>query len=186
MLNEAGFEALTMEGLAVRAGVSKGLGYVYFENADDLALALFDREVARIYHRIEIALSRSASEPFEERLHRALSAYLDVVLERGVLLGPLQARFGARWVKRKGRRRIAGFVDFWAQQLIAELAMAPERARIVARMLLAATETCAREWRDGRLSREEAENICVGFVTGGLGGVFAPPAARARPRARAT
>lgn len=186
MLNEAGFEALTMEGLAERAGVSKGLGYVYFENADDLALALFDREVARIYHRIEIALSGSASEPFEERLHRALSAYLDVVLERGILLGPLQARFGARWVKRKGRRRIAGFVDFWAQQLIAELAMAPERARIVARMLLAATETCAREWRDGRLSREEAENICVGFVTGGLGGVFAPPAARARPRARAT
>jgi AcrR family transcriptional regulator len=184
MLNEAGFEALTMEGLAERAGVSKGLGYVYFENADDLALALFDREVARIYHRVENALSSSASEPFEERLHRALSAYLDVVLERGVLLGPLQARFGARWVKRKGRRRIAGFVDFWAEELIAELALAPERARIVARMLLAAADTCAREWRVGRLSRAEAEKICVGFVMGGLGGVLAPSTARARPRVR--
>jgi AcrR family transcriptional regulator len=184
MLNEAGFEALTMEGLAERAGVSKGLGYVYFENADDLALALFDREVARIYHRVENALSSSASEPFEERLHRALSAYLDVVLERGVLLGPLQARFGARWVKRKGRRRIAGFVDFWADELIAELALAPERARIVARMLLAAADTCAREWRVGRLSRAEVEKICVGFVTGGLGGVLAPSTARALPRVR--
>jgi len=186
ILNEAGFEALTMEGLAERAGVSKGLGYVYFENADDLALALFDREVARIYHRVEDALSGSASEPFEERLHRALGAYLDVVLERGVLLGPLQARFGARWIKRKGRRRIAGFVDFWAQQLRTELALPPDRARIVARMLLAAADTCAREWREGHLPRAEAENVFVGFVMGGLGGVLAPPQSRSRQRTRAT
>jgi AcrR family transcriptional regulator len=171
ILNEAGFEAFTMEGLAERAGVSKGLGYVYFENADDLALALFDREVARIYQRVEDALSVSASEPFAQRLHRALGAYLDVVLQRGDLLGPLQARFGARWMKRKGRRRIAGFLDFWAQQLRAELALAPDRARTVARMLLAAADACAREWREGCLSRAEAEGICRDFVIGGLNGV---------------
>ncbi len=182
ILNEAGVEAFTMEGLAERAGVSKGLGYVYFENADDLALALFDREVARVYQRVEHALSASASEPFAERVHRALVAYLDVVLQRGDLLGPLQARFGARWMKRKGRRRIAGFLDFWAQQLRAELALAPDRARPVARMLLAAADACAREWREGRLSRAEAEGICAGFVIGGLNGVCAP--AGARPCAR--
>ncbi|HME69032.1 MAG TPA: hypothetical protein VKM54_04100 [Myxococcota bacterium] len=89
-------------------------------------------------------------------------------------------------LKRKGRRRIAGFVDFWAQQLIDELALAPDRARIVARMLLAAADTCAREWREARLSRAEAENICVGFVMGGLGGALAPSTARPGSRGRAT
>ena len=184
ILNEAGFEALTMEGLAERAGVSKGLGYVYFENADDLALALFDREVARICRGVEDALSGSASEPLEQRLRRALGAYLDVVLDSGVLVAPLQARFGARWVKRKGRR-IAGFVEFWARQLRAERALTPERACFVARMVFAAADACAREWREGRLSRAEAQSICVGFVMGGLGGLLAPPSARARRSSKA-
>jgi hypothetical protein len=89
-------------------------------------------------------------------------------------------------VKRKGRRHIAGFVDFWAQQLIGELGLAPERARIVARMLLAVVDISARECCEGRLSRAEAENICATFVMGGLGGVLAPPTARARPRVRST
>jgi AcrR family transcriptional regulator len=184
ILNESGFEALTMEGLAERAGVSKGLGYVYFKNADDVAFALFDREVKRICRRVEGALARSSAKPFEERLHQGISAYLDVVVERGILLGPLQARFGARWVmKHKGRRRL-GFIGLWARQLETELALAPDRARTVARMLFAAADTCARDWRDGRLSRAEAENICVGFVVGGLGGLLAPSSNRRRLRER--
>src|SRR6266403_6308199 len=43
---DSGFETLTMESVAERAGVSKGLGYAYFENAEELALALYDREMA--------------------------------------------------------------------------------------------------------------------------------------------
>ena len=40
ILIEGGLRALTMERLAERSGVSKGLGYAYFTDVEDVALAL--------------------------------------------------------------------------------------------------------------------------------------------------
>ena len=63
---DSGLLALSMESVAQRAGVSKGLGYAYFENADALALALYDREVGELYRRVEAAVS--AAGDFEARI----------------------------------------------------------------------------------------------------------------------
>ena len=66
---DSGFETLTMESVAERAGVSKGLGYAYFENAEELALALYDREMAEFYRRIlEATAGVESFEPFVARL----------------------------------------------------------------------------------------------------------------------
>src|SRR5205823_5613658 len=56
LLSEGGAEAVTMEGVAARAGVSKALGYRYFDNADQLLLALHDREMAEMGIRVRSAL----------------------------------------------------------------------------------------------------------------------------------
>src|SRR5580658_5055921 len=79
-----GFDALTMEGVSERAGVSKGLGYAYFENADELALALYDREVSEVYERIEQEAMRHDS--YEQKVRQAVRTYFDLVATRGVLL----------------------------------------------------------------------------------------------------
>jgi hexosaminidase len=42
---EGGIEAVTMESVAARARVSKGLGYAYFDNRNDLLLTLLEREI---------------------------------------------------------------------------------------------------------------------------------------------
>src|SRR5205823_7973892 len=46
-----GIDAVTMEGVAAAAGVSKGLGYAYFANRNELLLALLERELQKLDRR---------------------------------------------------------------------------------------------------------------------------------------
>lgn len=47
-VTDRGFQSLTVDDVCVEAGVSKGAFYVYFEQKQDLLLALLDDEAARI------------------------------------------------------------------------------------------------------------------------------------------
>ena len=49
---EQGADAVTMEAVAARAGVSKALSYRYFDNAGALLVALFEREVIDLDRKI--------------------------------------------------------------------------------------------------------------------------------------
>ncbi|HET6795150.1 MAG TPA: helix-turn-helix domain-containing protein, partial [Acidimicrobiales bacterium] len=49
---ESGADSLTMEGVAVRAGVSKALPYQHFQDAEDLLTELATREASIIADRI--------------------------------------------------------------------------------------------------------------------------------------
>ena len=53
---EQGADAVTMEAVAARAGVSKALSYRYFDNAGALLVSLFDREVVDLDQRIMAAV----------------------------------------------------------------------------------------------------------------------------------
>ena len=88
MITELGPESVTMEGVAARAGVSKALGYRYFTNRDDLLLEVFDREVGVLDERIALAVASAAT--LEDRLRRIIDVWLDLIVERGALLGSLQ------------------------------------------------------------------------------------------------
>jgi AcrR family transcriptional regulator len=179
MLLDDGFEALSMEGVAQRAGVSKGLGYVYFENAEELALALFDREVGAIYARVEEAMS--TAYPFAVRLRRALRVYLDIVAERRGLFAILQTKLSGRRLTRTVRRRIESFVDFWSRQIQIEFDVAPAVAGCLASGVLSFADACGRSWQAGRITRQEMEDSCVAFLLAGLRGVLP---ARSRKRGR--
>jgi AcrR family transcriptional regulator len=168
ILLASGFDALTMEGVAQRAGVSKGLGYAYFSNAEDLALALHEREVAAVFRRVEAAMQGQAG--FDERVRRALAAYFDVVEERGVLFAMLETQLTSGRRKRSARRRLGSFLSFWSQEIAAELGVGSLLSTALAGVVLSTADFCARTWRAGRLSRAEAEQLCADFVLGGLHG----------------
>ena len=169
---DTGFEALTMEGLAQRAGVSKGLGYAYFQNAEELALALYDREVGEVYRRIEEATTATAS--FETRVRHAVNVYLDTVAQRGALLATLQTKLSGKRRDRTLRQRLAGFIGFWAQHIAAEFSVPPAVAEVLAGATLSAADALARAWLAKRVTRREAEELCVGFVLGGLAAASTP------------
>ncbi len=164
---EQGAHALTMERLAERAGVSKGLGYAYFRDAEDVLLSLWDREVSDVYRRVEAALAGPTS--FEEGLRRAVHAYFDVLADRGALLGVLQARFGAAGAgRRRIGRRVRAFLRFWSERIQQAGNVAPDVALALAGMMVNAADAAARAWRARVLSRAEAERLCVDFLAHGM------------------
>lgn len=166
LLLERGYLALTMESVARHAGVSKGLGYAYFENAHALALELYDREVGELYRRVEAAVAGASD--FEARIRAGVAEYLDVVAERGALIGALEARVQGRWFARTGRRRVGLFLAFWAKQIESDLGVAPDAAAALAAAKVSAVDACARAGRLRKLPRAEIEELCVRFATGGL------------------
>ena len=167
ILLEKGFRGLSMEAVAERAGVSKGLGYAYFKNADDLAIALYDREVGDVYRRVEEAVG--AADSFEARIRASIRAYLSVGPERGALIGILQARLQGRWFARSGGRRVGEFLKFWARHLMSDLGVGREVAEPLAAAMLSATESGVRVATARRIPRAQVEETCVRFVLGGLG-----------------
>ena len=163
---DSGFETLTMESVAERAGVSKGLGYAYFENAEELALALYDREMAEFYRRILEATA--GVESFDERLRRALRAHLDLVTERGVLFVILQTKLSGRKLKRTVRQRLGPFIDFWSRQMEEEFAVDPAVAESVAGAMLSVADIFARSWHAKRLPKREVDGLCTEFLLAGI------------------
>lgn len=77
---DQGFDHLTMEAITDRAGVSKALGYFYFNRLEDLLHELFTREFEAIYVRMVPALTEPGT--LEERIRRKVGVYFDVVGER--------------------------------------------------------------------------------------------------------
>lgn len=180
ILLEDGPRALTMERVAERAGVSKGLGYAYFQDADEIALTLWDREVAQVYDRVEAATQQAGQAGqagrtgeaggFEEGLERAVHAYFDVVAERGELLGTLRRHFGSRG-ERRIRRRVRAFVGFWSRQVSQAFPpLEPGAATTLAAMMLNAADAGVQSWGAGLVDRARAERLCVGFMAAGMRG----------------
>jgi|SRR6516162_9307823 AcrR family transcriptional regulator len=163
---DSGFLALSMESVAQRAGVSKGLGYAYFENADALALALYDREVGELYRRVEAAVS--AAPDFEARIRAGLRTYLDVVAERGPLIAVLEVRMQGRWFRRSGRKRVGQYLAFWASEIERELGVPAEVASALAAAKTSAVDALSRTARRRKLPRARIEELCVQFSLAGL------------------
>jgi AcrR family transcriptional regulator len=109
---EQGVSALTMEGVAARAGVNKALGYRYFANSDALLVALFERETEAFDLRINEAIEPCTT--LDEQLRALVDVYLDSVTEGALIrtleqpkrdIGPFEERRIAR--EHRGVDRLA-------------------------------------------------------------------------------
>src|SRR5882724_8056051 len=94
LLTEHGFESVTMEAIKERAGVSRGLAYTHFDNAEELVFALYEREMTELEARLD-ALALTGS--FDDRVRLATRAYFEFVADRGGLLATLQMKLPQRW-----------------------------------------------------------------------------------------
>jgi AcrR family transcriptional regulator len=167
ILREQGFAALTMEAVTKRAQVSRGLAYLHFANAEQLALALYEREVTELDHRIA---ALPAADSFEARVRVATKTYLDFAAERGGLLATLQHELTGRFSDAGVLRKLSGRFRFWSDVIVRELGVSANVAAPLARAAVASIEAFAIAWRSKKLTRAEAERMAVAFVLGGIGG----------------
>src|ERR1051325_7576040 len=96
LLLEHGFDAVTMEAVKERAGVSRGLAYNHWNNAEELVFALYEREMTELESRLD---AMTAGGSFEQRVHAATKIYFDFIVDRGGLLATLQINLPQRWFK---------------------------------------------------------------------------------------
>lgn len=115
MIDDVGFDGVTMSGLAKRAGLAKGTLYLYVASKEELFLALFVDELEALVDRFE---AEARADTLVEDLTRAaleaplflpLFARLVAVIEVAVADAPLFAAkraiaaSGARFVDRLSR-----------------------------------------------------------------------------------
>ena len=165
---ETGLESVTMERVAAWSGVSKALGYAYFDNSDELLAALFDREMAS-YDRA-IATAMTGATTFEDKMRGAVVAMFDMVAERGHLFGTLlngQSPEGSSLGdRRQARKTVAqGFI---ADLVAAEFGLAQKQAVTVAAIWIAAATGAIDSWVARRGSRRELTDLFVALMLGGV------------------
>jgi AcrR family transcriptional regulator len=165
---ECGLDAVTMERVAARSGVSKALGYAYFDNSDALLAALFDREMAW-YDRAIVAATAEATT-FEARVRGAVVAMFDMVAERGHLFGLLlngQSAAGSTLGDRRGRRKAVA-EEFIGRLIMDEYDVAEKEAVTIAAIWIAAASGAIDSWVQRRGSRRELTDLYVALMLGGV------------------
>ena len=175
LVAEGGVDAVTMEGVAAAAGVSKGLGYAYFTNADDLLRALLERELGKLGSRIQAAVRET--EGYESRTRAAIHAWFDALTEHGPLLGALtQADVGRGPAEeaRKGYNR--QMESFWGAMAERELGVPKREAAIVAAIFIAGTRGLLERWVECRDPRSLLEETSVRATMGARRACATPPA----------
>ncbi|MDA2989012.1 MAG: TetR/AcrR family transcriptional regulator [Actinomycetota bacterium] len=130
-----GFDAATMEAITAEAGVSKALGYSYFERIDDLFQALFDREFSAIYPYVRERME--AENGLENKLRGKVDALLEITAARRDLYIVLDRYLmGPSFTQGRDRRR-AEWIGYVAGLFEAELGVSKTTAETMASLVQA-------------------------------------------------
>ena len=167
LLGESGTEAITMEGVAARAGVSKALGYRYFDNAEELILALHEREMTDVATRVQAAMEHA--ETFEDTVRASLTVWLDLLAERGAVITSLmQVGRVPGPIERASREIHASVSEFYGNRAAAAFGLTPRAATAAASILLSGLDGLIDCWINRRMPRRELIDIyttmCVGAM----------------------
>jgi AcrR family transcriptional regulator len=76
VLSDVGFEGITTNGIAAASGVSIGSLYQYFNNKDEILVALIDKQCTRITDILTHGLQGFAAAPLEELVRGVTRAVL--------------------------------------------------------------------------------------------------------------
>jgi len=137
-----------------RAGVSKALCYRYFDNADELLVALAEREMVEVANRVRNAMAATAT--FEASVRASLAAWFDVLAERGDVIVALLSTSrlaGDLGQRRRQLRSVVG--DFYAQQAADAFGLDPRVAGTATVILLAGMEGLIDCWVERAITRRE-------------------------------
>jgi AcrR family transcriptional regulator len=164
---EQGADAVTMEAVAARAGVSKALSYRYFDNAGALLVALFDREVIDLDRKIMAAVERA--DTFEAKVRATFVGWGGPIGDRGRLLGRLwQVSISAVPVAldRKARDRTVN--KFWGREVQEAYNLPTAIAETAAAILVQGTSGLLASVFAGRGEQAELIEVYVTMTLGAL------------------
>ena len=171
IITDKGVDAVTMESVAAAAGVSKGLGYAYFTDRNDLLLAVLERELDAFGARVRDAVAE-ANTDFEGRIRVAVHAWFDGLVARGALLSTLlqasQVRKPLRERRNATYRQLEGY---WGHLAAIELGVPEHKAVAAAAILIAGMQGLLDRWIVARDNRQELEDTYVQFAVAGLRGL---------------
>lgn len=167
LISSRGVEAVTMEGVAAAAGVSKGLGYAYFDNRGELLIALFQRELELYDQRTRERVA--AATGFEGRIRAAIGGWFDMVAERGQLLGTLLQASQVQAALLPYRSRYYRSLEEYYGRLAAEgLGIPKDKAVIASAILIAGLTGVADRWAECDDPRALLEETYVQVAMGAL------------------
>jgi AcrR family transcriptional regulator len=166
LIVDEGIDAVTMESVAAAAGVSKGLGYAYFDDRSDLLMAVLNRETHAMERRIALAVADA--DTFEDKIRAGTKAWFDTVSERGTLFSTLMST-KIRGTREKDRKAsVRRWESFYADLAERELGVPKRQADIASAILISGLSGVVRRWVDHRDSRRVLEETYVNFAIGGL------------------
>jgi AcrR family transcriptional regulator len=170
-------EALSMDAVAERAGVSRPLVYKHFANRSELLAAVYQRESVLLH--TELAAAVTAADSVAEMFRALIRGALRAEADRGAAFAALRAGgLRTRERRQEQRRRDRTTLRYFAANALRDFGLDEPRARIGVAILLGAIETVLAQWRR-RPTAEQAqllEDTYVALVVGGLGELASPSA----------
>lgn len=164
IVEREGVSELTVEHVARRAGVSRGLLYAYFDNRAGLLMALWERVSAfwnietmpPIDEQLE---GRTIEELFEARLVDNTRWFLDNIEEGGIVYYRLISEPQLEKVWEERRREIRKADLAWWTELIVRLGVRPARAQVWATLFTSVTPVLWPLMVRGEVERDEIELV---------------------------
>jgi AcrR family transcriptional regulator len=175
-------EAISMDAVAERAGVSRPLVYKHFANRSELLAAVYKRESELLYAELSAAVT--AVDAVEDMFRALVRGAIRAESERGAACAALRAAgLRIRERRQEQRRRDRTTVTYFAARAVRDFGLDDQTARIGVGILLGAIETVLAEWRR-RPTRENAqllEDTYVAIVVGGLERLASVPSTSGSP-----
>ena len=169
LLTDDSVEAVTMEAVAERAGVSRPLVYKHFANRGELLAAVYQREAGILHDELATTVRQATTvaDMFRALIRGALRAQAD----RGTTLAALRGAGGwSHALREEQRQRDQTTVRYFATHVSRELGVGQPQATLAVAILLGAIENVLAQWRmhPTRQYATLLENAYVTLVTGGL------------------
>jgi AcrR family transcriptional regulator len=162
-------DAVSIESVADRAGVSRPLVYKHFANRGDILTALYLREAQRLH--ADLSDDVQAAETILEKYRALFRGSIRAAGERGQIFEGLRSAAGRNGSLRQVQRdRDRDTVAFYARDTVAELGVPRPEAEAVTAMLLGAIAPALTLWHarptNDYAAKLEAAYMCV--VAGSL------------------
>lgn len=154
---EGGLNAVTMESVAQRAGVTKALGYRFFENREALLQALYDHDALMFRSTIRKVVDPSAS--FEDQLREALRAIMQISTERRSVI--IASMYNDPSVRERVRAEDAVSTEWLTRQIVKGYGADKAAARRMSRVLLGLIPAMVRGVEAGDGSADEMVETAV-------------------------
>ncbi|HEX7355124.1 MAG TPA: helix-turn-helix domain-containing protein [Mycobacteriales bacterium] len=169
LVSSGDVDAVSIESVAGRAGVSRPLVYRHFANRADILAALYDRESERVHEELSAAVTAASSllDMYRALFRGALAADRT----RGPVFEALRAAAGrSAQVRSVQHRRDRQTVAFYARRAVREYGIPRREAEALTSMLLSALSPALARWHRNptRAEAKRLEEVFLAMVSASL------------------